>query len=81
MKKYDTTTLDKIKIGDKCEVIQLNNVCTNSGYRLLDLGVVKSTRITALFKSMTSDTKAYLIKGSVIALRNKETQNIIVRLL
>lgn len=46
--------------------------------RLLDLGMIKDTRIKALYKSPLGDPTAYLIRGSVIALRGKDTKNILV---
>jgi ferrous iron transport protein A len=46
--------------------------------RLLDLGLVPGTRITAILESPLKDPVAYLVKGAVIALRKKEAEQIIV---
>lgn len=44
--------------------------------RLLDLGIVSGTKITAILKSPSGDPTAFEIRGSVIALR-KEDANLI----
>lgn len=46
--------------------------------RLLDLGVINGVCITPILKSPLNDPRAYLVKGSVIALRNGDSKNIIV---
>ncbi|MCD8026598.1 MAG: ferrous iron transport protein A [Clostridiales bacterium] len=46
--------------------------------RIFDLGILENTIITPLFKSPFGDPKAYLVKNAVIALRNKDCENIIV---
>lgn len=40
--------------------------------RLLDLGIVKGTKITAIFKSPSGDPTAFSIRGSIIALRKDD---------
>ena len=44
--------------------------------RLQDLGIIEGTPIRCLHRSIFSDPCAYLIRGSVIALRNCDTQKI-----
>ena len=44
--------------------------------RLLDLGVIKSTKIKPVFKSISGSPIAYEIRGSVIAIRNEDAKNI-----
>ncbi len=44
--------------------------------RLLDLGIVKGTKISPILKSPSGDPTAFLIRGSMIALR-KEDANLI----
>lgn len=46
--------------------------------RLLDIGFSEGTEIEALFKSPLGDPTAYLIKGTVIALRHEDAQNILL---
>lgn len=40
--------------------------------RLLDLGIVRGTKITAILKSPSGDPTAFEIRGSIIALRKED---------
>lgn len=44
--------------------------------RLQDLGVIENTTVTCVGISPMGDPKAFLIRGAVIALRNKDIQGI-----
>ena len=44
--------------------------------RLLDLGIIKGTRIAPILKSPSGDPTAYQVRGTLIALR-KEDSNLI----
>lgn len=68
-------TLDKLPVNETGKILNLN---INNGLkrRLLDLGLISGTQVKKLYKSPFNDPCAYLIKGSVIALRNKDTKNI-----
>lgn len=46
--------------------------------RLLDLGLIEGTNVVRLHQSPCGDPVAYLIRGSVIALRSEDSSNIIV---
>lgn len=45
----------------------------NQRRRLLDLGLIPGTTITARRKSPSGDPTAYLIRGTILALRKEET--------
>ena len=45
--------------------------------RMLDLGLVKGTQVTALQKSPSGDPVAYFIRGAVIALRTEDASKIL----
>ena len=47
--------------------------------RLLDLGIIPNTSITPIFKSTGSDPIAYEIRGTILAIRNQDAENILVR--
>ncbi len=47
--------------------------------RLLDIGLVKDTLVECVGKSPAGDPKAYLIRGAVIAIRQEDGKNIIIR--
>lgn len=46
--------------------------------RLLDLGVIPGTRITALYASPAKNPVAYLIRGTVIAFRKEDSRDITI---
>ncbi|MCI8482178.1 MAG: ferrous iron transport protein A [Clostridia bacterium] len=48
--------------------------------RLLDLGIVKGTKILPVLKSPSGDPTAFLIRGSLIALRKDDANSILVHL-
>ena len=67
----------------------LNNITNNEYYtvdeinlpektkrRLYDIGLVKGTKIKLLFSSPSKKIKAYLIRDSIIAIRNSDASNI-----
>ena len=45
---------------------------------MLDLGITEGTRIQSLMRSPAGDPTAYIIRGAVIALRNKDAAHILV---
>lgn len=67
--------LSDIPIGVKAKIIKILSKGL-SKQRLLDLGMVKGSTIYVLIKSMWGDPTVYLIKGTCIALRDEETNNI-----
>ena len=46
--------------------------------RLTDLGLISGTRVTCTAHSPAGDPRAYLIRGSVIALRNGDASSILL---
>lgn len=46
--------------------------------RIYDMGILKGTVITPLYRSPFGDPTAYLVKNAVIALRNKDSKYITV---
>ena len=46
----------------------------NTRRRLLDLGLVKGTKITPIFKSPSGDPTAFEIRKTVIALRKEDSK-------
>ena len=51
----------------------------NIKQRIYDLGLIENTIIKAVYKSPFNDPVAYLVRGAIIAIRNKDADNIIVR--
>lgn len=71
------TTLDKVPIGTYVTLSELNSN-KDIKRRLRDLGLIKNTLIKPIYKSPLNDPVAYLIRGSVIAIRNSDAKKIIV---
>ena len=76
MKNY--ISLDKINLNEKYII---NKILLDEKIksRIYDLGIIENTIIEAMYKSPFNDPVAYLVRGTVIALRNKDAQKIIVR--
>ena len=69
--------LTSLPIGSSAVVYKLD-AAGSSRRRLQDLGIIKGTLIEALQKSPSGDPTAYLIRGTVIALRSEDTDNIYI---
>ena len=70
-------TLDLLPQGSQARITHL----TAEGHqrrRLLDLGFLPGTRITALQEGPTGDPVAYTIRGTVIALRRQDARRIYI---
>lgn len=70
-------TLNYLNIGQEAFVKDIS-IHGSMRRRLQDIGIIKGTRIECIQKSFFGDPIAYLIRGAVIALRNEDSQNIIV---
>lgn len=71
--------LDTLFLDQKATVVAI----LSSGIerrRHLDLGIVPGTNIKTLFESHNKNPKAYLIRGTVIALRNQDANKILVKI-
>ena len=72
-------TLSDMKIGDSGIVASVN-ASDNIKRRLLDIGLIKGTKVECVLKSPFNDPVAYLIRGTIIALRKEDSKNIVVSL-
>lgn len=68
-------TLNSLKINEKAEIKDIY-CAENIKRRMLDLGIVKGTPIKAILKSPSGNPKAYEVRGSVIAIRSEDAENI-----
>lgn len=71
-------SLDKLQLNETGNIrkIKCSGILER---RLLDLGLVKDTPITAIFRSPLGDPTAYEFRGSIIAIRKDEAKNIYVK--
>ena len=67
--------LSKIKKDKEC-IIEILNVDNNMKRRFLDLGIIPGTKIKKVLTDYSKKMSAYYIKGSLIAIRNKDTEGI-----
>lgn len=65
-------TLNELKLN---ETGYIKDLRCNDGVkrRLLDLGLIKGTKITPLYVSPSGDPTAFEIRGSIIAIRVEDT--------
>lgn len=66
-----------LKQGQTAKVQSLSN-SGSIRRRLLDLGLIDGTKVECLHKSPLGDPTAYLIRGSVIALRAEDSADVLI---
>jgi DtxR family Mn-dependent transcriptional regulator len=72
-------TLGAVRPGDSARVLRISSACQGpQRRRLLDLGVVPGTVITAELEGASGDPVAYRIRGALIALRRHHADWIVV---
>ncbi len=71
------SSLWQAPVGSQCKVKEINLNKTEKE-RILDLGMIPGTNVKVLQKSPMGDPTAYLIRGSVIALRSEYTKKITI---
>lgn len=65
--------LSSLEVGDSRTVVGISPVCQGlQRRRLLDLGLIPGTEVTAVMTSPMGDPMAYRIRGAVIALRREQ---------
>lgn len=72
-------SLSDIKVGDKV-IIKKVNANDNIKRRLLDIGLIEGTKVECILKSFFNDPLAYLIRGTIIAIRKEDSDKILVDL-
>lgn len=74
----DLVPLSLLKVGTTC-IIDSIHASEHMRRRLLDLGFSKGTLIKCIQYSPSGDPIAYMIRGTVIALRKEDASQILVR--
>ena len=73
-------SLSSLRKGQKALVVGISNACRGpQRRRLMDLGVVPGTLVTAELESIGRDPVAYNIKGATIAIRKKNADQIYIK--
>lgn len=78
MKNNTFITLENAQYYKPCFIKGFTPCTKLKTNKLYDIGIIENSEITPLYSSIFKGTKAYLVKGSVIALRNSDTKEIIV---
>lgn len=68
-------TLDSLKLGETAVIAGLH-VTGAARRRLMDLGILVGTQITAELVSPLADPVAYRIRGTLVALRRTQAKQI-----
>ncbi len=72
--------LDELPVGETGEVLEISRICRGSERRrLIDLGILRGTRIRAEFRSPAGDPTAFMIRGTTIALRRAQARNVRIK--
>ena len=74
------TCLNDIQPGQKAVVRELK-ADGSIHRRLLDIGLVRGTKVECVGKSPGGDPGAFLIRGAVIAIRSEDCGNILVQMM
>lgn len=70
-------TLDSLTLRQKAIVKEISKESTDT-LRLIELGFTPGSEIKALRRSPFGDPTAYIIKGTIIALRRHDAKKIII---
>ena len=75
-----TVRLNRLKKGEEAVITEISKEMRGEGRRrLLDLGFVKGAGIRVDLESPMGNTRAYLIKGTAIALRDEQASMILIK--
>jgi len=75
----NVSRLSSLKVGEKAKVIGISNEYRGEGRRrLLDLGFVPGTTVVSEMASPMNDPISYLIRDTLIALRNEQANLVLI---
>lgn len=70
--------LNEMGIGERA-VVETLRAHGSMRRRLLDIGLVQGTNVECIGRSPLGDPAAYLIRGAVIAIREADCRDVLVR--
>ena len=75
----DSLRLSELGQGEKGEILGISSECRGTNRRrLLDLGFIRGTEIVPEFNSPMNNPRAYLVRNTLIALRNNQADYILI---
>ena len=79
-KEYNVVRLSNLKTEEKGVIVGISKECRGMARRrLLDLGFVVNSDISIGLVNPLDNPRAYLIKNTLIALRDDQASNILIR--
>ncbi|HPN37758.1 MAG TPA: metal-dependent transcriptional regulator [Melioribacteraceae bacterium] len=80
VKKKKYKTLSMLKDGEEAYIAGISQALRGmQRRRLMDFGIVIGTKIRAELESLNGDPKGYFVRGTTVALRNKQAENIFIQ--
>jgi len=77
--KKRNRTLNQLKTGSEAIVIGISPACRGiQRRRLMDFGIVPGTKIRAELESLSGDPRGYFVRGTTVAIRNLQAENIYI---
>ncbi len=77
--KGEFRTLSFLRTGESAVILGISKACRGQQRRrLMDLGIVPGSEITAELSSLGGDPVAYKIRGTTVALRNQQADQIYI---
>lgn len=70
--------LNELKLSQKAKIDKILT-SGNMRRRFIDIGLIENTVVECVGISPQGDPKAYLIRGAVIAIRNEDSKDILIR--
>jgi DtxR family transcriptional regulator, Mn-dependent transcriptional regulator len=79
-KRGPFVTLATVRSGEEVQVTSISRACRGQQRRrMMDLGIVPGTLITPEMESFAGDPVAYRVRGTLVALRREQAEQIFVR--
>lgn len=73
------TTLDKIKVGDKCQVISIDITDKKRKRHLLDMGITRGVNIKVKRIAPMGDPVSIELRGYILCVSKNDLSQIVVR--
>ena len=70
--------LNDLNVGESALVYKIMSR-SDMRQRFLDIGLIESTPVECVGQSPADDPKAYIIRGAVIAIRNDDASDILIK--
>lgn len=70
--------LNELKINEEAVIVSVNTG-KDIKRRLMDIGFVKGEKVKLILKNFGDNMRAYKIKNTIMALRVKDSKNILIK--